>query len=218
VAERVAAVYGSALLLSKGAGVELTRPKPIPYNSRKEMLSSLVKAVVTVMDDMGHGSGFLVANDGYIITNEHVVGAAALVKVKFEQGFTLDAQVVKTNKDFDLALLKVQATDLPALTAGDDARLVVGEELFAIGTPLDTKLGQTVTRGILSGRRELDGRSYLQTDVPINPGNSGGPLLDEDGKVVGVATLKISGKGLEGLGFAVPISVAYEMLNITWKP
>ncbi len=212
----VRAAYGSGLARSKGAVLEIGRPKPIAYNGRKEMLAALVKAVVTVQTEDGHGSGFLVTNDGYLITNQHVVGDESMVKVKFEQGFTLDAQVMKVNKDFDVALLKVQATDLPALTIGDDKALMLGEEIFAIGTPMETSLGQSVSRGILSGRRDIEGRSLIQTDVSINPGNSGGPLLDENGLVIGVATLKISGKGLEGLGFGVPISVALEMLNLSF--
>jgi len=212
--ERLGGHYGTSIALSKGGEVVLSAPAPIAFNSRREMIPALVKAVVTIQTEKGHGSGFIVSKDGYLITNEHVVGNESIVRVKFEQGFTLDAQVVKVNKDFDLALVKVQATDLPALTIGDDSALMLGEEIFAIGTPLDATLGQSVSRGVLSGRRELDGRNYLQTDVSINPGNSGGPFIDEDGKVVGVATMKISGKGLEGLGFGVPISVALEMLNI----
>lgn len=214
--DMVRAAYGTGLLRSKGSLLEIARPRPIPYNGRKEMLAALVKAVVTVQTEDGHGSGFLITNDGYMLTNQHVVGSESVVKVKFEQGFTLDAQVVKLNKDFDLALLKVQATDLPALTLGDDKALMLGEEIFAIGTPMETSLGQSVSRGILSGRRDIEGRSLLQTDVSINPGNSGGPLIDENGLVVGVATLKISGKGLEGLGFGVPISIALEMLNLSF--
>jgi serine protease Do len=210
--------YGTGLALSKGGEVSIATPIPIPFASRKEMMSALVKAVVTIQTEKGHGSGFIISNDGYIITNEHVVGKEAVVRIKMQQGFTLDAQVLKTNKDFDLALLKVQASELPALAIGDDKGLMLGEEIFAIGTPLDATLGQSVSRGILSGHRELDERFYLQTDVSINPGNSGGPLIDETGKVVGVATMKISGKGLEGLGFGVPISVALQMLNIVFTP
>lgn len=218
LADRIAGGYNAGLAASKGGNIQLFTPKPIPYNGRREMLTALVKGVVTISMDKGHGSGFVISNDGYIITNEHVVSGESLVKIKFEQGFTLDGQVIKTNKDFDLALVKVQATDLPALSLGADKDLMLGEEIFAIGTPLDTELGQSVSRGVLSGRREIEGRSYLQTDVSINPGNSGGPLIDENGKVVGVATMKISGKGLEGLGFGVPVSVALEMLNITMAP
>lgn len=216
LAERLAERYGAGLTASKGGNVLLTRPVPIGFTGRKDMISALVKGVVTISMDKGHGSGFVISNDGYILTNEHVVEGESLVKVKFEQGFSLDGQVVKFNKDFDLALIKVQATDLPALSIGHDDQLMLGEELFAIGTPLDTELGQSVSRGVLSGRRSIEGRSYLQTDVSINPGNSGGPLIDETGKVVGVTTLKISGKGLEGLGFGVPISQALEMLNISF--
>ncbi|MBK6881749.1 MAG: trypsin-like peptidase domain-containing protein [Flavobacteriales bacterium] len=214
----VATAYGAGLALSKGSTIELRTPLPIPFDGRKDMLAALVKAVVTIQTERGHGSGFLIANDGYLLTNHHVVEKESMVKVKFEQGFTLDAQVVKTNPDFDLALLKVQASDLPALSIGNDAGLMLGEEIFAIGTPMETSLGQSVSRGILSGRRDLEGRNYLQTDVSINPGNSGGPLIDETGKVVGVATMKISGKGLEGLGFGVPISVALQELNIVLAP
>lgn len=216
--ELVGAAQMSGLVRSKGSAMELSRPTSIPFEGRKDMLAALVKAVVTVQTEDGHGSGFLISNNGYLLTNQHVVEDESMVKVKFEQGFTLDAQVVKVNKDFDLALLKVQATDLPALTIGDDKGLMLGEEIFAIGTPVETSLGQSVARGILSGMRDIEGRSLLQTDVSINPGNSGGPLIDEKGTVVGVATLKISGKGLEGLGFGVPISVALEMLNITFVP
>jgi S1-C subfamily serine protease len=212
--ERLLAAYGAGLIMAKGSELVLSKQRPITFAGRREMLGALVKGVVTVETSDGHGSGFLITNDGHLLTNAHVVGNDATVKVRFEQGFALDGQVVKVNKDFDVALIKVPRTDLPALAIGDDKALLLGEELFAIGTPLNEQLGQSVTRGIMSGRREVEGRSYLQTDVSINPGNSGGPLIDESGKVVGVATLKISAKGVEGIGFGVPISKALEMLNI----
>lgn len=214
--ERLNAAHSAGLMRSKGAGLSLSAPVPIGFTGRKDMLAALVKGVVTIETKDGHGSGFLITNDGNIMTNAHVVGTEAHVKVRFEQGFALDGEVVKTNRDFDVALVKVAGSDLPALALGDDAALQLGEELFAIGTPLDEQLGQSVTRGIMSGRREIEGRSYLQTDVSINSGNSGGPLIDESGKVVGVATLKIKASGVEGIGFGVPISKALEMLNITF--
>src|SRR5690606_24910849 len=186
---RIEKAYGEGLKLSKGDVVQLTKPGPIAFDGRKEMISALVKAVVTIQTEDGHGSGFLITNDGHMITNAHVVKGERKVKVKFEQGFTLDGEVIKTNEDYDLALVKVEASDLPALTIGDDKALLLGEELFAIGTPLDQALGQSVSRGILSGHRDLEGFRFLQTDVSINPGNSGGPLIDENGHVVGVATL-----------------------------
>jgi serine protease Do len=214
--ERLGKQYGAGLARSKGEAVRLTAPTPIRFTGRKDMLAELVKGTVTVETDDGHGSGFLITNDGYLITNAHVVRDQGTVKVRFQQGFTLDGVVVKVNRDFDVALVKVPGNDLPAMSLGDDKALQLGEELFAIGTPLDKELGQTVTRGIMSGRREFDGRSFLQTDVSINAGNSGGPLIDENGKVVGVATLKIAESGVQGIGFGVPIGKAIEMLNISF--
>jgi serine protease Do len=212
--EHLGKVFDVGLTRSKGEHVTLTTPKPIAFTGRKDMLAALVKGVVTIETKNGHGSGFLITNDGHLITNAHVVEDEGTVRVRFEQGFTLDGQVTKVNRDFDVALVKVAGNDLPALSIGDDSALQLGEELFAIGTPLDKELGQTVTRGIMSGRREFEGRSFLQTDVSINAGNSGGPLIDETGKVVGVATLKIAETGVQGIGFGVPISKALEMLNI----
>jgi S1-C subfamily serine protease len=214
--ERLKKVFSEGLVRSKGGMVELVKPTTISFTGRKDMLASLVKGVVTVKTKEGHGSGFLITNDGYVITNAHVVGEESTVSVKFNQGFTLDGQVVKVNRDFDLALVKTPGNDLPALSLGNDAELLIGEELFAIGTPLDEDLGQTVTRGIMSGRREFEGRSFLQTDVSINAGNSGGPVIDETGKVVGIATRKVQSKGVEGIGFAVPVNTLLEMLNITF--
>jgi S1-C subfamily serine protease len=213
--DRLKRVFSEGLVRSKGSVIELVRPKPITFSGRKDMLTSLVKGVVTIRTKDGHGSGFIIGNEGYIITNAHVVGDQAGVAVKFNQGFTLDGQVVKVNRDFDLALIKTPGSDMPALELGDDMQLLVGEELFAIGTPLAEELGQTVTRGILSGRREFEGRYFLQTDVSINSGNSGGPLIDETGKVVGVTTMKLREGGAQGIGFAVPVSKMLEMLNIT---
>lgn len=212
--DRIAAVQAAGLMRSKGADIKLKMPTSVSFPDRRGMIPALVKAVVTVEMKDGHGSGFLITNDGYIMTNAHVVGTDATVKVRFDQGFTLDGQVVKVNRDFDVALLKVAGNDLPALALGQDSALVLGEEIFAIGTPLDEKLGQSVSRGIMSGKREFEGRKYLQTDVSINPGNSGGPLINSDGQVVGIATMKVKATGVEGIGFGVPISTAMEMLNI----
>lgn len=218
LADRLAALYTVALALGKGDPILIPKPRTVQFAGRKDMMTALVKAVVTVQTADGHGSGFIIGNDGYIITNAHVVGTEGKVKVRFEQGFTLDGTVQKVNTDHDLALIKTPGSDLAALAIGNDAELLLGEELFAIGTPLDQQLGQSVTRGIMSGRREFRGKSFLQTDVSINAGNSGGPLLDENGKVVGVTTRKVSEGGVEGIGFAVPISTALDMLNITFAP
>ncbi|HMN04847.1 MAG TPA: trypsin-like peptidase domain-containing protein [Flavobacteriales bacterium] len=215
---RLAEVRSAGWAQSKGGKLELSRPRPIEFADRKGMFPALIKAVVTLETKNGHGSGFLITNDGYLLSNAHVVGNNSTVKVRFEQGFSLEGEVVKLNTDFDLALVKVPGSDLPALSLGDDAGLAIGEELFAIGTPLDERLGQSVSRGIMSGMRVIDGRKYLQTDVSINPGNSGGPLVDDSGQVMGIATMKVSATGVEGIGFGVPLSTALEMLNIVIQP
>lgn len=212
--ERISSVRAAGLVRSKGEQITLRSPAPPSFPDRRSMIPTLVKGVVTVEVKDGHGSGFLLTTDGYIMTNAHVVGTNATAKIRFEQGFTLEGQVVKVNPDFDVALIKVPGNDLPALSMGDDDALQLGEELFAIGTPLDEQLGQSVTRGIMSGKREIEGRKFIQTDVSINPGNSGGPLIDAEGRVVGVATMKIQADGVQGIGFGVPISTALNMLNI----
>lgn len=216
--ERLRSSHAAGLVLSKGDLVVLHPARAATYTSKRDMMPELVKAVVTIGTKDGHGSGFLITNDGYLLTNAHVVEDNATVQVRFQQGFSLEGQVLKVNTDFDLALIKVPGTDLPALTIGDDKVVQVGEEVYAIGTPLDEKLGQSVTRGIVSGKRDLEDRAYIQTDVSINHGNSGGPLIDMDGKVIGVTTLKLTGRDVSGIGFAVPITTVLEMLNITLKP
>lgn len=216
--ERIREQHLKGLTLSKGGPLSLHTPRHITFMSRRDMMPELVKAVVTISTEDGHGSGFLITHDGHLLTNAHVVKDASTVKVRFEHGASMQGEVVKVNEDFDLALVKVPGNDLPALTIGNDLVVQVGEEVYAIGTPLDEKLGQTVTRGIVSGKREIEERSYIQTDVSINAGNSGGPLIDMDGKVIGVATLKLTGDNVSGLGFAVPITKALEMLNITMAP
>ncbi len=215
--ERLAALHAAGLERSKGDRLQLPKPTPVAFADRRAMIPALVKGVVTVEMKNGHGSGFLITNDGYVLTNAHVVGDAGTAKVRFEQGFALDGQVVKVNRDFDVALIKVAGSDLPALALGDDNAVLLGEEIYAIGTPLDEKLGQSVSRGIMSGRREIDGRKYLQTDVSINPGNSGGPLINDQGTVVGIATMKVKAAGVEGIGFGVPITTALNMLNIEFS-
>ena len=149
------------------------------------------------------GSGFVVDSSGLIITNHHVVRAASTIRVGLMDGRTFDAAVVGVDPDTDLALLSVDAKDLPAVTLGDEPR--VGESVFAVGNPYG--YDHTVTAGIISARhRDLGIGPYddlLQTDASINPGNSGGPLFDMAGQLVGVNTA-IHASG-EGLGFAVPV-------------
>src|SRR5438445_2225294 len=161
------------------------------------------------------GSGFIVRPDGYIFTNFHVVEAADKIDVKLKDGREFSAKVVGTDQKTDIAVIKIEAKDLPVVQSGDSDAVRVGQFAFAIGAPF--KLDYTFTYGVVSGK----GRSkllttsgysisdYLQTDASINPGNSGGPLCDIDGKVIGMNTL-INGIN-RGLGFAIPINMAKEI-------
>ncbi|MEK6697954.1 MAG: Do family serine endopeptidase [Nitrospirota bacterium] len=158
------------------------------------------------------GSGFIISSDGYILTNNHVVGQASDIKVAFAEGRVLDAKLIGKAEEIDIALIKVNATDLPAVTLGDSNALDVGDWVVAIGNPFG--LSQTVTAGIVSAKGRVIGAGpyddLIQTDAAINPGNSGGPLFNTKGEVVGINTM-ILAKG-QNLGFAVPINMVKEIL------
>jgi serine protease Do len=161
--------------------------------------------------ESGLGSGFVVAPNGVILTNLHVVAGAEKITVRFVDKRELPARVVGVDPLTDVAVLKVEAQNLPTATLGDSARLQVGQWVLAIGAPLG--LERTATQGIISALgRALPNDSYvpfIQTDVPINPGNSGGPLFDLEGRVVGINAQIVSNSGgYMGLSFAIPINIA----------
>src|SRR6266550_4187219 len=161
------------------------------------------------------GSGFIVRPDGYIFTNFHVVECGDKIDVKLKDGREFPARVMGTDEKTDIAVIKIDAKDLPVVQLGDSDAVRVGQFAFAIGAPF--KLDYTFTYGVVSGKGrnkllQTGGYSisdYLQTDASINPGNSGGPLCDIDGKVIGMNTL-INGMN-RGLGFAIPINMAKEI-------
>jgi len=180
------------------------------------------------------GSGVIVDPNGYIVTNAHVVAGAQRVQVTIPtlaadqsplrslataRGQTVEAQVIGTDRELDLALLKVDRVGLPPLSLGNYSKLRQGEMVFSFGSPQG--LSNSVTSGVVSSTaRQLDSDSsmfYLQTDAPINPGNSGGPLVNVDGEIVGINTFILSDSGgNQGLGFAIPssvVKVAYEQLR-----
>jgi len=166
----------------------------------------------------GLGSGVLVTEDGYILTNNHVVDEADEIKVGLSDGQTeYEARVVGKDPLTDLAVLKVEGTNLPAITIADSNQLEVGDAVLAIGNPLG--VGQTVTRGIVSalGRSGFGVTLYedfIQTDAAINPGNSGGALVDAQGRLVGINTFIFSRSGgSQGIGFATPITLARPVLD-----
>lgn len=158
----------------------------------------------------GYGSGFIIAADGYIVTNAHVVDDADSIKVTLSDKRELDAKLIGSDKGSDIALLKIEATGLPSVELGDSSKLKVGQWVYAIGAPFG--LDYTATQGIVSAlsRHLPDGNyvPFIQTDVSINPGNSGGPLYDLTGKVIGVNSMIYSRSGgYMGVSFSVPVNL-----------
>ncbi len=185
-----------------------------------DAVKDVLPAVVTIISQgnrgTGSGSGFFINNEGYVVTNNHVVENAEQLLVIYSQGGTAKAELVGTAPDFDLAVLKVDG-DIPAVTTwGDSGEIPLGSQVVAIGSALG-RYQNTVTAGILSGfNRELGPlRGLLQTDAAINQGNSGGPLIDLAGQVIGINTLIVRGgfQNAEGLGFAIPSNVAMKVVD-----
>lgn len=169
----------------------------------------------------GAGSGVIISADGYILTNNHVVEGATSVKVRLTNEKSYDAKIIGKDSTLDVALIKIEATDLKPVTFGDSSKLAVGQTAIAIGNPLG-KLGGTVTDGIISAldrEIELDGKTMtlLQTNAAINPGNSGGGLFDSNGNLIGIVVAKStstsSGTSVEGLGFAIPVNNILDILD-----
>jgi serine protease Do len=164
------------------------------------------------------GSGVIVSPEGYVLTNNHVVEGATDVRVTLSDKRELKAKIVGTDPKTDVAVLKLEGSNFPAITLGDSTKVQVGDYALAIGDPFG--VGQTVTMGIVSakGRGNLgieDYEDFIQTDAPINPGNSGGALINDRGELVGINTAILShgSGGNEGIGFAVPINLARNVMS-----
>jgi S1-C subfamily serine protease len=182
-----------------------------------ERLAEVVNGTVTVRMAMGHGSGFVISRDGYILTNNHVVETAKKVAVIFSNGVEVAADVLRRDKIRDVALLKVSARGLapqPLRLEGGLNRL---DTVYAAGTPTTEDLKATITKGIVSAFRDYDREGKLiQADVDISAGNSGGPLFDDRGNVVGISVAGYGPDGFSsGLNLFIPIERALQALNIT---
>ena len=165
----------------------------------------------------GAGSGVILSKDGYIVTNNHVIEGASKITVTLRDGTDYQAVLIGTDAQTDVALLKIDATDLTPATIGHSSTLAVGSTAVVIGNPLG-ELGGTVTNGIISAldrNIELDGKTMnlLQTNAAINPGNSGGGLFNGQGELVGIVVAKTSATEVEGLGFAIPIDDVQEVVE-----
>ena len=158
------------------------------------------------------GSGIIIDSDGYILTNNHVIGDATDIKVKLADEREFSARIVGRDRRTDVALLKINAPNLPTATLGNSDAVRVGDSVVAIGNPFG--LNQTVTSGIISAKGRVLGEgpydNFLQTDASINPGNSGGPLYGLDGRVIGLNTAIVA--NATGIGFAIPINLVKSVL------
>jgi hypothetical protein len=161
------------------------------------------KAIITVITPDGNGTGFIVQPDGKAVTAAHVVGDHQKVTVRFVSGLELEAAVVRSVPDRDLALIDVAGAGHPCLAVAEK-RADAGSEVFAIGSPLGTALAFSVSKGVVSGYPDMNAVTMLQTDASINKGNSGGPILAPNGAVLGVVSWKAVGETVEGVSFAVP--------------
>ena len=168
----------------------------------------------------GEGSGIIMSEDGYIITNAHVVEGATSLKVITSDGETYEAQLIGSDTVTDLAVVKIDATGLTAAEFGSSEDLRVADKVMAIGNPGGHELSSSVTIGYVSALNRAIANNttgytmeYIQTDAAINPGNSGGALINEYGQVVGINSAKISATGYEGLGFAIPIDTAQPIIS-----
>jgi S1-C subfamily serine protease len=165
------------------------------------------------------GSGFLVSDDGYLLTNQHVVGAATTVRIRWSDGLESTGDVVRVDKRRDVALIKSAPRAGRQPLALRRETPAVGDAVFAIGTPLDPSLQNTVTKGIVSANRILDGFAYIQSDVGVDHGNSGGPLIDDKGRVIGITVIKIApDDGQRGLNLFIPIGDALDFLALKPAP
>lgn len=232
----------SAVSVKSVDGQTLMSPAEVYAATVNSVVSINCSAVSTnifgqKVESASSGSGFVITQDGYIVTNQHVVSGASSVNVTLYNGDTYPATVVGGDSDYDVAVLKIEATGLQAVTLGKSADVNVGDTVMAIGNPLG-ELTYSLTDGLISALDRLittgsgndsTTMNMLQTNCAINPGNSGGPLFNSYGEVIGITTAKYStsssGTNVEGLGFAIPINdaikVAQDLLEngyVTGRP
>ena len=214
----------------KGEDGELTVPQVVEKVTPAVVgvsTKSLVRdQFFNVKEQEGLGSGFIINEDGYVVTNYHVINGAQEVKVIFSDGKEVNAKVVNYDAERDIAVIKItDDVKMPGIAQlGDSSTVKAGEEVIAIGNPLGKEFSSTVTKGIVSSpNRKMKTENgnvldYIQTDAAINPGNSGGPLINSKGEVIGINTAKKVGEDIEGIGFAIPINEVKTRLGSLSKP
>ncbi len=203
----------------KGTALELPR-RPTRIKKLDGRINSTLSAIVTVRVSGGHGSGFAISEDGYILTNAHVVGDTTRIPIKLSNGLEVEGRVLSVNEHRDVALIKAPIRIPWALPIRKTLAKRL-EKVFVVGSPIDAALQSTVTTGIISAIREREsGLIFIQSDVAISPGNSGGPMLDEYGNVIGISVSGVVADRAQNLNFFIPINDALRALKIslTEKP
>ena len=202
----------------EAVGTKILISNIIPkQNLAANNLGQILPAVVTIRVGFGHGSGFVIAENGLILTNAHVVKSAKSVGIILSNGVEIEGEVLRKHDRRDVALIKVPIRVPSVLAIRQDAVSPL-EKIYVVGTPAKVDLKSTITTGIVSALRydEQTGLDFIQADAAISGGNSGGPLLDEGGNVIGISVLKIITQSSEGLNLFIPIVSALEALNLAY--
>lgn len=199
--------------------IETTTTQPVetstPGYSAAEIMAIIEPAVVRIETPEGSGSGIIINRNGYVLTCNHVVEQSSLVKVTVQSGESYDAIVLARDEERDLAVLSIISgqNDFTVAELGSSANVNPGDEGVAIGYALGLEGPATLSKGIISAKRVIEGLNYLQTDASINPGNSGGPLCNFQAEVIGINVSKYVGAGVEGVGLAIPIDEAKDFIK-----
>lgn len=190
----------------------------LPHLPRSENVNDLLPSTVVVRTAKGHGTGIIIRGDGLVLTNNHVIAEAnESVTIIDHQGISYKARIVEFKVNEDLALLEIISSNEQKFKPASlefDSQPKLGNEVFAVGAPLSTSLANSVTSGIVSGKKTIDNIQYFQFDASVNSGNSGGPLADNQGNVIGIVTAKLKGVGNEGVGYAIPIGIIKNLFKM----
>ncbi|MEQ8623596.1 MAG: trypsin-like peptidase domain-containing protein [Vicingaceae bacterium] len=178
-------------------------------------INEAIKSSVTITNKDGHGSGFIISSDGYILTNYHVIAGGEDLKVVLHDNKKYDLEVIRVSKVYDMALIKIDVEGKTPFKFDYDKEIQIGSDVYAVGTPKGQDLAQTVSKGIISGvRTNDDGSKLIQTDASINSGNSGGAIITKKGEVLGIVSSKYFGFGVEGVAFGIPSNYIKEKLKL----
>lgn len=187
-------------------------------NKGRRSISESMECVITLESKDGHGSGCIVSDDGYVLTNYHVAfGSKDTLFAVLSTGEKFEVDIIREDPEADLALLKMKGDRVfKSLRVNENPNLKLGQPVAVIGTPANSALGQTVTKGIFSSERDAFGIKMYQTDAHVNPGNSGGALVDENGTLIGVVSSKAIGSVVEGVGFAISSEIIFSRLKLNY--